>query len=83
MNAQMTDEERTNHREWERPENWMGWFGSYSSAADTRLWVPKRAMTGSGLTLNFARPGARAAIAAMCVVPSVLMLVLLLAWLTR
>jgi hypothetical protein len=39
-------------------------------------------MTGSGLTLNCARPGARAAVAAMFVVPSVLVLMFVLKWIT-
>jgi uncharacterized membrane protein len=65
-----------NQREWENPMNWRG--GVYSSRADTRLWVPKGPGHGAGQTLNFAQPGAWAAIAAMCVVPAALLLMFVL-----
>jgi molybdate transport system substrate-binding protein len=65
-------------REWETPSNWSGWFGSYSSKLDSRLWVPKRPMTGSGSTLNLGHPKARTTLAAMCVVPACLALLFVL-----
>ena len=65
-----------NQREWEQPVNWTGWSGSYSSTRDTRLWVPKRPITGTGQALNFGHPHAKTFIAAMCIVPVVLLLIL-------
>jgi len=67
-----------NQREWEQPVNWSGWFGSYSSTVDSRLWVPKRPMTGTGQALNFGHPGARTFVAGMCIIPLALVLVLVL-----
>jgi len=58
-------------------------FGSYSSMLDTRLWVPKRPMTGTGQALNFGHPGARTFILGMCIVPAALLLALALTGLTR
>jgi uncharacterized membrane protein len=52
-----------------------GWF--YSSKSDTRLWVPKRPLTGSGYTPNFAQPGVKVAVAAMAT-PVLAVVVLLL-----
>jgi uncharacterized membrane protein len=76
-------EDAINQREWERPVNWSGWFGSYSSRRDTRLWVPKRPMTGSGMALNFGHPSARTTFAAMCAVPAGLLLLVLLLQLAK
>ena len=67
-----------NQREWEQPVNWSGWFGSYSSGLDTRLWVPKRPMTGTGQALNFGHPGAKTFIVGMCIVPVALLLLVVL-----
>ena len=51
---------------------------------DTRVWVPKRPMTGSGNTLEFAHAGARTFIVTVCVVLGlVLPVVVLLALLVR
>ena len=36
------NQDAINRREWERPGNWTGWFGTYSSSRDTRIWVPNR-----------------------------------------
>lgn len=65
----MADEtqDEINEREWRTFYNWSGPFGSYSSKLDTRLWVPKRPGTGTGYALNFGQPGAKAALAAICV----------------
>ena len=41
MDAQKTIDQQ----EWQRPENWSGWLGTYRSARDTRLWVPTRNAT--------------------------------------
>jgi uncharacterized membrane protein len=77
MNAEPREsEEAINQWEWEQSYNWSG--GYYSSERDTRLWVPKRAMTGSGLTLNFAHPSAKITFATMCAVPVGLLLLLVL-----
>jgi uncharacterized membrane protein len=68
-----------NQSEWEQPANWSGWLGAYSSKVDTRLWVPKRPITGTGQALNFGHPGARVFIVGMSIVPIVLLLLLVLA----
>ena len=81
MAAPIREQESINQREWERPENWTGWFGSYSSALDNRLWVPKRPMTGTGDALNFGHPGAKTVVAGMCIIPAALVLAFVLAWL--
>jgi uncharacterized membrane protein len=69
-------------REWEKPANWAHWFGAYSSRQDSRLWVPKRPMTGTGWALNFAHPGAKTFLIGMGIVPATLLLVVIIA-LTR
>jgi uncharacterized membrane protein len=71
-------EDSINQWEWEQPSNWSGWFGAYSSRRDTRLWVPKRPMTGTGMALNFGHPSARTTFAAMCAVPAGLLLLIVL-----
>ena len=72
-------EEAQNQYEWEQPYNWSGWFGGYySSAHDTRLWVPKRPMTGTGMALNFGHPSAKIVMATVCVVPAGLLLLFVL-----
>ena len=75
----MEVEDTVNDREWNNPSNWMR--GRYSSAADTRLWVPKRA--GIGQALNFAHPGAKVFLAGMCIIPAALLLVLIVVQLTK
>ena len=76
-------EDAINEYEWKQPVNWSGWFGSYSSRRDTRLWVPKRPMTGSGMALNFGHPSAKTTLAAMCAVPAGLLLLVLLLQLAK
>jgi uncharacterized membrane protein len=71
----METQETVNEREWNNPSNWAG--GRYSSASDTRLWVPKRA--GIGQALNFAHPGAKVFLAGMCIIPAALLLVVIVA----
>jgi uncharacterized membrane protein len=53
----MDNQERINQQEWERPENWTGWLGTYRSAKDERVLVPKRT-AALGWTLNFAHRAA-------------------------
>jgi uncharacterized membrane protein len=72
-------QDEINQREWERPSNWTGWFGSYSSASDQRLWVPKRPLTGSGQTLNFGHPQAKWFVAALLMIPGAVLLAIILA----
>ena len=72
-----------NQREWDDPLNWSGPFGGYSSKCDTRLWVPKRPMTGEGQALNFAHLGATTVIAGICIMPAAILLVLIVVWLAR
>ena len=81
----MADEtqDQINDREWNRIENWSGPFGSYSSKADTRLWVPKRPMTGTGSTLNFGQTGAKTAVAAMFVPAAAVVVMLVLLYFFR
>jgi uncharacterized membrane protein len=67
-----------NQREWDDPLNWTGLFGGYSSKRDTRLWVPKRGITGDGLALNFGHPGAKTFIAGICIMPAAFVLALIL-----
>ena len=84
MNADARpSEDAINQEEWERPTNWTGWFGAYSSRRDTRLWVPKRPMTGTGLALNFGHPSAKVVMAAMCSVPAGLLFLLVLLQLAK
>jgi uncharacterized membrane protein len=79
MNPDRADsEDAINQREWEQPVNWTGWFGAYSSKRDTRLWVPKRPMTGSGMALNLGHPAAKITLATVCMVPAGLLLLFVL-----
>jgi uncharacterized membrane protein len=71
-------QEEINQREWEQRSNWSGWFGSYSSTVDTRLWVPKRPMMGTGQALNFGHAGAKTVVAGMGIIPAALLLVVVL-----
>jgi uncharacterized membrane protein len=54
----MERQDAIDQQEWEKPENWTGWLGTYRSTRDSRLWVPKR-NPRLGWTLNFAHRGAR------------------------
>jgi uncharacterized membrane protein len=84
MSEPATDrQDEINRRAWEHPSNWTGWFGSYSSASDLRLWVPKRPLTGSGQALNFGHPQAKWFIAAMVMIPAARFVALVLAILLR
>ena len=51
-----------NQQEWNSSWNWSA-SGFYSSRQDTRLWVPKRGIAGSGMALNFGHRSAKLAIA--------------------
>ena len=73
-----SSEDANNQYEWEQSYNWSGWFGAYSSTRDTRLWVPKRPITGTGMALNFGHPGAKTVMATVCVVPAGLLLLFVL-----
>lgn len=75
----MTSQDSINDREWDNPSNWLR--GRYSSRSDTRLWVPKRA--GIGQALNFAHPGAKVFLAGMCIIPAALLLVVIVAQLSK
>jgi uncharacterized membrane protein len=77
----MDPQDTINQREWDNLSNWTGPLGAYSSKVDTRLWVPKR--VGTGQALNFAHPGAKVFLAGMCIVPLALLLVVIVALLTR
>lgn len=73
----MESQDLINQREWDRPENWRGFLGSYRSGRDIRIWVPKR-NPRLGWTLNFAHRGAYWTLAGLLTVPlgSLLLLVL-------
>ena len=75
----METQDTVNDREWNDPANWLR--GRYSSRSDTRLWVPKRA--GIGQALNFAHPGAKVFLAGMCIIPAALLLVVIVAQLSK
>lgn len=75
----METQDSVTDREWNNPSNWLR--GRYSSASDTRLWVPKRA--GIGQALNLAHPGARVFLAGMSIVPLGLLLVVIVYALTK
>ena len=64
----MDNQELINQQEWERRENWSGWLGTYRSARDTRVWVPKR-NPALGSTLNFAHRGAWWSLVGLLTVP--------------
>ena len=65
-----------NDMEWRKPDNWTwrGPLGLYASKRDTRLFVPK-ATPIMGWTLNFAHPGWGYVVAAIALLPLVLILV--------
>lgn len=72
----MESQDDINAREWRSPINWSSGF--YSSKIDSRLWVPKRGLSGSGFALNLGHRGARTVIATFCVVPASVVLLLVL-----
>ena len=78
----MDEQDVINQQEWESPENWTGWFGTYRSARDARLWVPKK-NPRLGWTLNFAHRGAWWACLAPAWVPLGFALLFLLLYLSR
>ena len=51
----LVSQSQTNQTEWQDEQNWVSWFGIYSSRADSRLWVPKR-MPAMGWTIYFGHP---------------------------
>ena len=67
--------DQINQREWDRLINWSG--GRYSSHLDDLLWVPKK--SGTGQALNFAHPHAKWFLAALCIFPAAVALILALA----
>ena len=71
-----------NQQEWERAENRTGWLGTYRSAKDRRIWVPKRTAT-LGWTLDFAHRGAWWSLLGLLTVPFGLAVLLLLGRLFR
>ena len=75
----MDVQDTVNDREWNTPSNWM--HGRYSSASDTRLWVPKRA--GSGQALTFAHPGAKVFLVGMAIISLALLLAVVVAVLAK
>lgn len=78
----MDAQERLNQQEWAKPENWTGWFGSYRSPRDTRVWVPKR-NPAFGWTLNVAHRAAWWSLLGLLAVPLGVLLLLLLVSLSR
>lgn len=73
----MDDQEVINQKEWERLENWTGWLGTYRSAKDSRIVVPKRTVA-LGWTLNFAHRAAWWSLLGMLTVPFGLVVLVLL-----
>lgn len=75
------DIKANNINEWNNPNNWSrrGIFGIYFSKTDTRVWVPK-ALPVLGWTINFGHPNAVFWLAAVIVLP-VLLVVALTPWL--
>ena len=75
------DIKTNNTNEWNNPNNWSrrGIFGIYFSKTDTRVWVPK-ALPVLGWTINFGHPHAVFWLAALIVLP-VLLVVALTRWL--
>jgi uncharacterized membrane protein len=67
-----------NQREWETSWNWSA-SGFYSSKVDSRLWVPKRPVTGSGQAINLGHPGARLFVAGILIAPLVVIAAIVLA----
>ena len=50
-----------------------GWYGIfYYNQHDPRIWVPKRGRWSWGWTLNFARPATYAILAALIILPAVI-----------
>jgi uncharacterized membrane protein len=57
-------QDQINQAEWSNPDNWKTL--TYSSARDSRVFVPKR--IGVGVTMNFGHKGAKWAMAGILVV---------------
>jgi uncharacterized membrane protein len=72
----MDDQNEINEEEWRRLSNWSS-IGTYSSARDTRIWVPKRA-GGEGWTPNFGQPAGRWSMLGLFSVPIGLLLLFVL-----
>ena len=70
---QTESQDAINDREWASSWNWSA-KGFYSSKADSRLWVPKRPMTGSGQAINLAHQGAKTFIGGILLVPIAVLL---------
>ena len=78
----MTSQDEINDAEWADAKNWGGWFDSYSSKADNRIWVPKRDPR-MGQTLNFAHAAAWGALLGLSIVPLGFVLLFILLRFTR
>lgn len=63
------EKDARNLRAWQNRDNWIGprWLGLYRAADDDRIWVPKWPKV-LGWTVNLARPGSVAMLAALLVV---------------
>ena len=78
----MDAQELLNQQEWEDPQNWTGWLGSYRAPRDTRLWVPKK-NPALGWTLNFAHRAAWFSLLGLFTVPLGLVVLIVLLHLLR
>src|SRR3977135_2285628 len=61
------NQDAINRSEWERAANWVSVFGTYSSARDSRWFVPNRlaGINGANIVPNTARWPGRIAVAAL------------------
>ena len=76
MRRALTPEQQAiNDHEWRRDENWS--WGGYSSASDSRVWVPKRNPV-MGWTVNLAHTAGRIWLLAILGLP--LLIVALVVW---
>ena len=73
--TRVQSQDEINEEEWNRSINWSG---GYSSKLDSRLWVPKRGIRGTGYALNFGHPGAKTIIGGLLIVPVAVALTLVL-----
>jgi uncharacterized membrane protein len=79
MKTPSESQDTIDQREWNSSWNWSR-AGFYSSKADSRLWVPKRPISGSGQALNFGHSGAKVFIFGLSIVPVIIVgLIVLLA----
>jgi uncharacterized protein DUF5808 len=76
----LTNQDRLNRLEWERPENWTNW-GVWSEL-DTRIWVPKR-NPALGSTVNLAHRSARLTLIGLFTVPLAMVLLIVLLAIVR